>query len=496
MSLLYSFFLGLLTAGIANSSSAGWWQLFTIALFWRLLQKHHFHSASFQMKLAWCFGFGYFALGLWWIYISLHDVGGMPLWMSILGVSLLSGFLALFPTFAVWAGVRLNSNSYSALTWASIWTLVEWLRGHILTGFPWIGFGDTQLSGPFVGIIPIFGVLGATFLVFWGAFKIGSAPERLFFPLFSLGFAIFLISFLENISYTQPIGKPLEVRLIQGNFPQLMQYQQSALEEQNNFYLREYQSKSADLIIGPETAFSLPEDRLPVGWDKDLKASLKENQTYLITGMIGAVGDEYSNRARAYLPNGEIYAYDKSHLVPFGEYIPPGFMWFVRAIQAPMTHFVMGDLNQPHLKITRSNNPDVFAVITICYEDAFGSELASRMRESPNDANFLVNITNLAWFGNTSAPLQQLRLAQLRSLESGLPSVRATNTGITGFIDGKGKVQTQLPVFVQESLVGNLQPRQGKTPYIKWGDAPILLFCIAILAFRVRKNRTTVIDSY
>jgi apolipoprotein N-acyltransferase len=178
------------------------------------------------------------------------------------------------------------------------------------------------------------------------------------------------------------------------------------------------------------------------------------------------------------------YHYDKYHLVPFGEFIPPGFQWFVDAFKVPMSNFARGAITQSPFPVLGQHH-DIhkaqYAAISICYEDIFSNEIASRLRQSQNPVSFLINVTNLAWFGRSQAPMQQLRLSQLRSVETGLPSLRATNTGITAIIDHRGKVQAVLDQFVQGELSGTVQPYIGQTPYVIWGNWPILIFSLLIL---------------
>ena len=489
-SFLYALALGLLTSLISSTHSAGWWQLLVLAFFWRLIDRHHFHGGSYQAKLGWCFGFAYFCHSLWWIYVSLHDVGGMPFWMASSGVVIFAGFLALFPMLATWLGSRFYSQSYSAIAWAGAWTVFEGLRAHILTGFPWVGFGAPQVNGPFMGLIPIFGVLGATFATMWGAYKIGSAPGRLFLPLFSLGFAILLTSFFNNSNYTKPLGSLLEVRLLQGNFAQTLIYDEKALLDQDEYYLTRLTEKITDLVVAPETAITIPENNLPENWNAHLKEFSKNTNTHILTGIIGFDHDQYANQARGFSPSDSVYNYTKAHLVPYGEYIPPGFLWFVRAIKAPLSQFQKGTFDQAPFNISRPNQPDIYGAVMICYEDVFGSEISARVRDKTTSANLLINMTNLAWFGKTSAPYQQLRLAQLRSLETGLPTIRATNTGVTAIINEHGQVQSQLPIFVQDSLVGSIQPRTGFTPYVVFGDTPIVIISILCLMMAMYQKRS------
>ena len=491
-SLFPAFLIGAITAAIAHWSNAGWWQIFALAWFWSYLEKQNFQDSKKQALLGWSFGFGYFAIGLSWLYISLHDVGGMPAIMAVMGVLLLAAFLGLFPSLAVWLGTRFHYRTYSAISWAAAWTLSEWLRANVLTGFPWIGFGDTQVQGPFIGLVPIFGSLGATFAVLWSAYQIGSIKRRLFAPIISVGFAILISSFFEGTQYTQALGKMLEVRLVQGNFTQSMHYSPEAVQKRTNFYLEEVTKKSADLIVTPETAFEFPQSKWPAELVDRLNRFSTETKSHLIIGAIGEVNQQYSNRAVGLGPNKENYSYDKEHLVPFGEYVPKGFQWFVDAIKVPLGDFAIGSKDQANFTIDREGQPPIKAAITICYEDVFGNELASRMRRLNTETNLIVNMTNLAWFGDSQAPNQQLRLARLRSLETGLPTVRSTNTGATAIINDQGQVIQRLPGFKQDTLVGSVQARTGKTPYVRWGDTPLMIFVLLILvtsAWRYRKEK-------
>lgn len=491
IALLPAFLIGLITSAFSCLENAAWWQMLSLACFWVFLDKKNFQAAKKQAVLGWAFGFGYFSLGLCWLYISLHDIGGMHALMAIGGVLALSAFLALFTSFAVCLGTRFHDRTFSALAWASAWTLSEWLRTHILTGFPWIGYGDTQVNGPFSGLIPIFGALGGTFAALWAAQKIASSPRKLFLPLISVGFAILGSSLLKNIEFTQPIGKMLEVRLVQGNFEQSMFFNPLLIKRQIDFYEHALTSKSADLIVTPETAFPLPKDRLDPDLDRRIQQFSTQSNTHILTGSIGEVDGQYSNRATGYSPLASSYTYDKEHLVPFGEYIPKGFNWFVEAINAPLSNFAIGSKNQPDFPIIRENQPNLYAAITICYEDVFGDELASRLRNLKTDTNLLINMTNLAWFGDSQAPDQQLRLSRLRSLETGLPSIRATNTGATAIVNYKGEIIQRLPGFKQDSLIGSVQARTGKTPFVEWGDFPILLISLMILLSSTLRLRQT-----
>ena len=210
-------------------------------------------------------------------------------------------------------------------------------------------------------------------------------------------------------------------------------------------------------------------------------------------GLVGEVpgeqGIQYTNRAIGLSPNAQPYQYDKVHLVPFGEFIPLGFHWFIKAFNVPLSDFARGSFDQKPFSIERKNQASVNAAITICYEDVFGDELASRIQHNKEPVHLLINMTNLAWFGQSQAPTQQLRLSQLRSLETGLPALRATNTGITAALGPDGKLLQTLPEFTQATLTAKIQPYSGQTPYVRWGNLPILSLSAALLIWGFIRHR-------
>jgi apolipoprotein N-acyltransferase len=265
--------------------------------------------------------------------------------------------------------------------------------------------------------------------------------------------------------------------------------------QQIAFYKSAMLDSQADLVVSPETAIPWPETNLPTGTLEDLQDFAVNNKRFLLFGILGrhfnpTDGREFSNRAIGFSPSNPPYRYDKSHLVPFGEFIPPGFRWFVNAFSVPLSDFSRGSQNQPLFLINREGQLPLYAAITICYEDVFGDELATRLRNSKESANLFINMTNLAWFGDSQAPTQQLRLSQLRSLETGLPALRATNTGITAVLGPDGKILAELSKFTEGILKTSIQAYSGTTPYVLWGNAPILsLSCLLLLLGLIRQKR-------
>jgi apolipoprotein N-acyltransferase len=489
------FFLGALLAGAAELPLGGWIQIPILSLIWWRMRTPEALSYKNQFISGMAFGLGYFVLGLWWIFISLHDVGGMNVMLSCVAVFLLAGFLALFFACATLVIHFSKNRLFTGLLLAASWVAMEYLRGILFTGFPWMGLGETQVYGPFAPVAPYLGGLGCTFFVVLASWQLLSLKAYFKNAFISLVLLIGLSQLLGLWSFTKPSGEPLTIELIQGNFSQSLVFKPEGVLQQIAFYNTEMLNSKADLVVSPETALPWPETNLPTSTLENLQSFATQNRRFLLFGTLGrhfnpADGREFSNRAIGLSPSNPPYRYDKSHLVPFGEFIPPGFRWFVNAFGVPLSDFSRGPQDQPFFLINREGQKPIFAAITICYEDVFGDELASRLRNSKEPANLLINMTNLAWFGNSQAPAQQLRLSQLRSLETGLPSLRATNTGITSAVGPDGKILAELPQFTQGVLKTTIQTYSGTTPYVFWGSFPILtLSCILLALGFIRQRR-------
>ena len=493
-SIFVLFILGGALAAIAELPYGGWIQIPVLSIIWWRLNPQTPNSIKKQFSLGLIFGVSYFVIGLWWLYISLHDVGGMKTALACMGVFLLSAYVALYFSLATLAIPLFKNNRLSGLFLASSWVLAEFLRGYIFTGFPWMGFAETQFNGPFAPVAPYFGGLACTFLAVWASWEIYQLRKHAVSSALLIMTAIGLSQFAGIFTFTKPVGEPISVRLIQGNFEQSLKFNPRAIGKQIDFYANEIIKAPANLIIIPETAFPWPIPNLPIGLINYLQSFSNNSGSNILLGLIGEVSGEnglqYSNRATGLSPDSAPYQYDKAHLVPFGEFIPLGFQWFVKAFHVPMSDFARGRLDQSPLTIVRKNQDEIHAAITICYEDVFGGELASRIAHSDKPVNLLINMTNLAWFGESQASTQQLRLSQLRSLETGLPALRATNTGITAVLGPDGKVLNSLPEFTQATLNTQVQAYSGKTPYVIWGNLPILgISCLLLLWGLIRHRR-------
>ena len=494
---LYCIALGIGVSIAGELPWGGWLQIPLLSLLWWRLSLINTTQFLPHFAAGFLFGLAYFIVGLWWIFISLHDIGGMNAVLSVAAVVLLSAYMALFFGLASAFGKKLQHQNIllNSTIMAAAWVLMEYLRGQLFTGFPWVGFAEAQVNGPFAAIAPLLGGLGSTFLVVWASMHLSRWRQSLVRISIPIGLVLVLMLGLNQLRFTEAIGSPISVRLIQGNFEQRLSWNPSAIQQQIRFYSTAIEQQAADLIVTPETAFPWPEKDLPSESLPKLRAFVQASHSNVLLGIIGVVakanGDlRYSNRALGFSPSRSgLYHYDKSHLVPFGEFIPPGFQWFVDAFKVPLSDFARGSMSQPPFQIERLGQDNIGAAITICYEDVFGNELASRIRHSEAPVNLLINMTNLAWFGRSQAPSQQLRLSQMRSIETGLPSIRSTNTGITAVIASDGRVLHQLPQFTQATLIASVQGFTGKTPFVVWGNWPILSFVSFLLAFALLQRR-------
>ena len=492
---LLVFILGGILAAVAELPYGGWLQIPLLSIIWWRLDLASPLTLRKKFIVGMIFGVGYFVIALWWLYISLHDVGKMNALLSCIAVFLLSSYVAIYFSLATLAIALFKNNRLTGLFLAASWVIAEFLRGYIFTGFPWMSFAETQVNGPFASIAPYFGGLACTFLTVYASWQIFQLKKQIThygMTLVMIGFITYLLSLW---TFTKPAGEPLTVELIQGNFSQSMIFKPQGVLEQIIFYSNAMMQSHAELVVSPETAFSWPENNLPNQLLENLQNFSNSTHSNLLFGVIGRepnprMEKEFSNRALGLSPTANPYRYDKNHLVPFGEFIPRGFYWFVNAFNVPLSDFARGGETQENFVILRKDRDPIYAAITICYEDVFGGELANRIRQNPKPTNLLINLTNLAWFGKSQAPSQQLRLSQLRSIETGLPALRATNTGITSVLGPDGKVLKMLPEFTQATLSTQVQTYSGKTPYVIWGNLPILgISCLLLLWGLIRHRR-------
>ena len=445
--------------------------------------------------IGWWFGLGYFLIGVSWVYVSLNTFGAMPAPLAGFFTFLFCAFLGLFPAVACLAMRALRAPAWMklALIAPAAWALTEWVRGWIFTGFPWLAVGYSQVPGsPLAGYAPLGGIFAVTFATLATAGLIAltggalarrrranddaasslgrrfAAPVAAIALLWLGGFAA------KTVTWTQPTGEPIEVTLLQGNIPQEIKWTAEGLRTTLSRYRELALASKAKLIVFPETAIPLFLRDIPADYLAGVADHARNNGGDALIGVPEQVasGDYYNSVISLGLS--PIQVYRKSHLVPFGEFIPlrPVLGWIVSVLAIPLQDFSRGAIDQQPLAVAGQR-----VALNICYEDAFGEEI---IRQLPA-ATMLVNVSNVAWFGRSIAPYQHLQISQARALETGRYMMRATNTGMTGVVDHRGNVVEVAPQFSTAAVTTRVQGYAGATPYVRIGNPPVLALCALVL---------------
>lgn len=463
------------------------------------------------LGIGFMFGLGQFLGGVSWVYVSMHDIGGMPTVLALLATFLFAAYLALFPMLAagvfrlIHGGQAAHHQTHDALSrvprlfspliFAACWTAFEVLRGSLFTGFPWLSLGYAEAPpSPLAGYAPILGVYGLSFITAWISGLTGEIWQRLRHQGWQWSVAlnpvILCIALLigggygfNQITWTKAEGAPIKVSLLQGNVPQTMKWQPELYVQTLLTYFQLARSNPATLIVLPETAIPSLLSEAPPEFLQDLQRIGHEQRGNILlgvpTGETTRGNTWYANSAVS-MGVDPLQGYSKVHLVPFGETTPPGFGWFLKLIHMPLPNFVAGATDQPLIQL---NNQKV--AVNICYEDIFGNEIAQRAKQ----ATLMVNLSNTAWFGDSLAQPQHLQIAQIRALENGRPMLRATNTGMTAVIGPRGERQAVLAAFTRNALVANVQGMQGTTPFQRWRDWPVIAFSLTLLIWGLLTRR-------
>lgn len=488
-----SLLLMLLAGGLNVLSFApyGWWplQILSLAALFGLWLREG--DAGFSRRqaawLGWAYSFAWLFGAVSWLLVAMTRFGGLPLALALPGLALLAGALALFAVLAAIAADylrrrwRLSPALLALLVLPALWTLGEWLRGWVLTGFPWAISGYAHTVSVLKGYAPLLGVLGLSWL---NALLAGAAAlaisgrisrkqaQLLAFCMLLMFFAGRLLSMQE---WTAPHGKPLSVSLLQGNVAQDTKFAQEHLNESLRLYHEMITAAPAGLVATPETALPMLSSQLPPDYLPRLNAFAQDTGSAVVVGLgVHDGGMAYSNSvlgfSRAHA--GQAYRYDKHHLVPFGEFVPPGFRWLVDMMRIPLGDFASAGLLQPAMRVA-----DQWVLPDICYENLFGAEIAQQLAAQAaggQAATILLNSSNLAWYGDSIAMPQHLQISQMRALETGRPMLSVTNTGATAVIRADGGIQAQLPPLTRATLQASVVGRDGLTPYVRWGDRAVL----------------------
>jgi apolipoprotein N-acyltransferase len=402
----------------------------------------------------------------------------MPAPLAALATVLFCGYLALFPAAVGYAQARIGGTPgpRALLLIPGLWTLAEWVRGWFLTGFPWLTLGYSQLDAPLAGFAPVLGVLGISLAAASAAGAVALLASRSTPRSVALG-ALLVIglagAWLQRETWTQPIGEPVTVSLLQGNVPQSLKFVPGRYESTLATYASLAEASDAKLVVMPETAIPRFLELVAPSYIERLRAAAVARQGDILVGApLREAPDRYYN-AVVSVGTSPRQTYAKSHLVPFGEFIPPGFGWVPAVLQIPLSDFSRGGPDQRPLAVAGQR-----VAMNVCYEDAFGEEIIRQLPE----ATLLANVSNVAWFGDSLAPPQHLRIARTRALETGRVMLRATNTGVTAIIDARGEVAARLPSFTEGRLDGRVQGHAGATPYVRAGNTPAVLLALAFAA--------------
>lgn len=498
-------------------------QVLCMAILCALLLAEHAHPqnqiASFQRlwlrgaRLGGWFAWGWLCATFWWLFISMHVYGGMPSALAVAAVALLAGALALYYAAACGCWLLLMRGATGCALWwrgslcfGAVWTLAELMRGQWFTGFPWGAIGYAHVDSGLQAYAAWIGVYGMGALAAAGAMALAVmfTPMTWFSRIRLLGICGVLLAAPWTVQqvrgdWTLSAGQA-SVRLLQGNIAQDEKFIPGrGLDEALHWYGQRLHDNQAPLVVAPETAIPLLPSSLPAGYWGALaqRFTAQPDQLALVGMPVGSLQSGYSN-AVVSLGGGLVqpYQYNKHHLVPFGEFIPPLFRWFMDLMQIPLGDFQRGAVRQPTVAWQNQR-----LALNICYEDLFGEELAAVLvSDAPHGAKWeaeaaptaLVNVSNIAWFGDSIAIDQHLNISRLRAIELQRPMLRATNTGATAIIDHHGRVQAQLPRQTRGELNGTFEGRTGLTPYAgwagRWGLKPLWMVCLLVClwAWRAR----------
>jgi apolipoprotein N-acyltransferase len=463
-------------------------------------------SAAKKMAL---FAFGWFSSGISWVHVSIDQFGGLPLIISLLLMLALCVYLSLFPILSAYLTAKLAKNNQVNL-WLlpPLWLFCEYLRSVILTGFPWLSLGYSQIDSPLASFAPVIGEVGVTGIILllnicWvkiycvlsdlrnekNQTKVLPVTRKYLLIPLTLTASIMLICVtLTQVTWTQTSGKSAKIALIQGNIPQSIKWE----PEQEWPTMLKYLDLTrvnydADIIVWPESAIPALEPAVQDYLDTVNRSAMLNNST-VITGLLNynfeskeyfnallVLGKKNSEDEQGYYYN-HTNRYYKSHLLPIGEFVP--FQDLLSPIaplfNLPQSSFTAGNYVQPNLV---ANGLHILPLN--CFEIVFPMQLAANFT---NDTDLILTVSNDAWFGDSHGPHQHFEIARMRALEFGRPLVRATNNGVTGIINHLGNVTSIAPQFEEVVLKGTVEFVTGKTPYSQWPNLILWLMIVMPLA--------------
>ena len=516
-----------LAAGLAQAASLAWpwsgqplwWlQLASMATLAWLVRPGASPAVAWRRGalIGGVFATAWLAGTFWWLFISMHTYGGLPALLAVAAVLGLAAFLGSYyaAALALFCRFAPAHQTGAALLFGALWLLAELARGIWWTGFPWGAGGYAHVDGPLAALARHIGVYGiGTVAAVLAMFAVQMRPADLRrwrpWALLLAGAALLAAATVDRLCAVDlchaPSQRPapsLSLELLQGNIPQDEKFQPgSGVPMALKWYAEALHSAKADLVVAPETAIPLLPQQLIPGYLEGIQQRYAQGPQAALLGI--PLGNEAQGYTNSVLGLGPVtpatpYRYDKHHLVPFGEFIPPFFKWFTNLMNIPLGDFNRGTVGQASFVWAGQR-----IAPNICYEDLFGEELGARFIDPAQAPTVFVNFSNIGWFGDSLAIDQHLHISRMRALEFERPMVRATNTGATAIIDHRGVVTHALARHTRGVLTGevhgrglNAQQGWGITPYAwwvaRWGLAPLWVagLCVVVgAAFARRRPR-------
>ncbi|HOE40368.1 MAG TPA: apolipoprotein N-acyltransferase [Rhodoferax sp.] len=472
--------------GLQEGQPVWWLQTGAMALLVHLLLG----SASVRQTamLGWLFALTWLSLTFAWLYTSMHTYGGLAAPLAGLAVLGLAAVLALYYALicGLFRALALMGSVLEAMVFAALWLLAELARGVWLSGFGWGAVAYAQIDGPLAPLLAWVGCYGVGFAAAALAALLALAVRADNWRKRLVSLLVVLVAAGLCAHFPAPAGADagtLSVTLLQGNIAQEEKFESATgVPAALRWYGDQLQASRSALIITPETALALLPEQLPDGYWHALQQRFATGEQAALVGLpLGSFTEGYTNSVVGFKPGqASAWRYDKQHLVPFGEFIPPLFRWFTNLMKIPLGDFNRGAPVQPTFDWQQQR-----LATTICYENLFGEEMARHFADPVRAPTLLVNISNLGWFGERLAMDQHLQIARARSLEFDRAFLLATNTGRTAIVDHLGRVTHALAPHTAAILSAQVQGRTGITPYAfwvsRWGLWPLWSLAAAVL---------------
>jgi apolipoprotein N-acyltransferase len=489
---LAAFFVGAVTP-LAFAPYSYWPIAFASVLVLLLIQ--HKQTAKQGLASGFCYGLGLFGFGISWVHVSIDTFGGMPKLASLFLMLLLVSYLSLFPALFGYVNRRYSpklNNAHSFAFLIAAWLSIDWLRGWMLTGFPWLLLGYSQIDSPYASFAPIGGVDLVTLSVVASSlglyFAVTNKRWQWAIPTVAIG--LLSVTAGKTDWVTPDHDQVTSVALVQGNIAQEKKWLPAERwPTLLKFMDLTRENWDADIIVWPEAAIPAFEREVR-SFLTSLDEAAKLNNSAVITGVVTAEqGDYYNSVITLGKTNHDAYdyatqqRYHKYHLLPFGEFVPLESLLRPLApfFNLPMSSFARGERIQPNLVAG-----DHHLVTALCYEIIFNQLVRDNITQ---DSDYILTLSNDAWFGTSAGPWQHMEIARMRALELGKPVIRATNNGVTMVTDHKGDIVAEIPQFTTSVLRAEITPTRGTTPFLSFGVLPLKLLVVLLLAISVIRLR-------